>query len=81
MKRFAHIIVEQLRGHWSAWFAYDSGTRFNGEFPSEAIERLLNGFDASFLPLRITEIQEKSYDGHLEFLVEIRKGIPIPSLN
>ena len=84
MRAFAHIIVEQHLGHWSAWFSGTTQVAYGGQWPADAIRRLLdaiggNQFDAE----QIVAIDEATKDGHLEFRVPYRDRwrIPVPSLN
>ena len=64
------IVVEQLHGHWSAWFKNDPGTGYGGEWPSQAIDRLLlaNNLDL-FNTDEIYPIDEATRDDHLEFRI------------
>ena len=84
MRAFAHIIVEQMHGHWSAWFSGTPQVAYGGQWPADAIQRLLDAiggdqFDAE----QIVAVDESIRDGHLEFRVPYRNRwrIPVPSLN
>ena len=84
MPIFVHIIVEQRDGHWSAWFSGRPQLSCGGQWPAQAIQRLLDGhggneFDAE----EIVSLDDATNDGHLEFLVPSRHRLRIPrtSLN
>lgn len=44
MRAFSHIIVEQRDGHWTAWFSGQPLVACNGQWPAQAIQRLINRF-------------------------------------
>ena len=35
------IIVQQLHGHWSAWWEHEPQIAFGGATPAEAVDRLV----------------------------------------
>ena len=80
---FVHVIVEQHDGHWSAWFSRRPELSCGGQWPADAIRRLLDGFGNQFDGKEIVALDSASRDGHLEFLVpEIyRLRIPAASVN
>lgn len=64
------LIVEQLHGHWSAWFKNEPGSGYGGEWPSQAIHRLLDANSPElFNTSEIYAIDEATRDGHLEFFI------------
>ena len=84
MRTFSKIIVEEQNGHWAAWFKDLPQVAIGGEFPSDAITRLLQhigrvNFDAE----GIVAVEEGTRDGHLEFLMPLvgYRQFPLPSLN
>lgn len=84
MKAFSKIIVEERDGHWTAWFEDLPQVALGGEWPSDAINRLIEHvgqehFDAD----GIAAFQNGSRDGHLEFLMPLVgfRRIPVPSVN
>lgn len=82
MPLHVHIIVEALHGHWSAWFKESPHVGYGGEYPSEAIERLLAGTGANVNTDKIIEFEAAHRDGHMEFLIPTRfRLIPTPSVN
>ena len=63
------IICERLHGHWSAWFIDSPETAFGGEWPADAIERLVATvpeLDAE----KIVADHEQSTDTRLVFVIE-----------
>ena len=76
------IIVEQLHGHWSAWFQNEPGAGYGGEWPSQAIERLL---DANARELYDTNamhpIEGETRDDHLEFLIRYLGRNELPKMS
>lgn len=84
MRAFAHIIVEQHLGHWSAWFSGTPQVAYGGQWPADAIRRLLDAMGANqFDAEQIAVIDEATRHGHLEFRVPFRDRlrIPVPSRN
>jgi hypothetical protein len=79
---FAHIIVEQLHGHWSAWFSGSPETGAGGAYPAEAIRRLLAGIGGSeFDEAGIVSIDEAAREGHLEFRIPYRIRMRLPEVS
>ena len=63
-----HIICQRTNNHWSAWFEDSPETAFGGEWPADAIERLVAtapGLDVE----RITADHEQSSDDRLVFVL------------
>jgi hypothetical protein len=84
MMVWATIVVEELHGHWSAWFQNEPATGFGGEWPSQAIDRLLDANNREIYDTdQMHPIEEATRDGHLEFLIPFRGRvrIPVPSRN
>lgn len=84
MRALAHIIVEQQDGHWSAWFSGTPQVACGGQWPADAIQRLLDGFGGmEFDGEELTAIEDATRDGHLEFLIPHlnRWRIPVASVN
>ncbi len=84
MRAFAYIIVEQLHGHWTAWFSDTPHVAFGGEWPADAIRRLLEAFgDNQFDTDHIDSVDDASTIDHLEFRIPYRdrRRIPVPSQN
>lgn len=81
MKAWARIIVEQLHGHWSAWFGDRPHKSFGGAFPTDAIRRLLDATGEQFDTTEILEASDR--EGHLEFFIAYRHRVlmPVPSRN
>ena len=84
MRAFSKIIVEEKDGQWSAWFNDLPQVAIGGEWPSDAITRLLEhageqNFDAG----GIVAVEDGTRDGHLEFLMPLvgLRRIPVPSVN
>ncbi|MDB5344315.1 MAG: hypothetical protein JWP89_2692 [Schlesneria sp.] len=82
---WATIVVEQLHGHWSAWFKNEPEIGFGGEWPSQAIERLLDARDRELYNTNeVYTIEDQARDGHLEFRIRVVGGddeFPRPSMN
>ena len=84
MQAFAHIIVEEHLGHWTAWFSGTPQVAYGGEWPVDAIRRLLNALGGDeFDEMQITSVDEANKEGHLEFRIpyRARRPIPVPSRN
>lgn len=83
MRKYARVIVEQLHGHWSAWFADVPHASFGGEHPANALRRLIDASGEEFDEFEILADDECTRDGHLEFLLQYRNRevIPEPSRN
>ena len=84
MKAFAHIIVEERHGHWSAWMSDFPDVMVPGDDSTEAILQLLDVFEGQIVADQITAIDEAKRDGHLEFRIprrEPRQTNTKPSLN
>ena len=74
MKMSVHIVCEQQAiDHWTAWHADTPQIAVGGEWPSQAIERLIDMFPPGELePALIRAIAESSRTGHLEFEIPFR---------
>ena len=73
MRVFAHILVDELHGHWHASFSQQPEVAFGGVWPGQAVRRLVQALGESDLDLdNIVAIMEATRDGHLEFLVPHR---------
>jgi hypothetical protein len=73
------IVVEQLHGHWSACFANEPGTGYGGEWPSQAIDRLLEASSPDLFDTnQIHAIDEATRDGHLEFRIRFLSSNEFP---
>jgi len=83
MRMFVHVICEERDGHWSAWFSGRPELASGGLWPSQAIQRLLDGFGGQYSSEEIVALDSRTRDGHLEFLVPevFRLKIPTPSVN
>ena len=84
MRAFAKIVVEGSAEHWTAWFRDAPQIAMSADWPSAAIERLLEHFgEENFDSETIVAIHEESRDGHLVFMVGLRERIriPVPSVN
>ena len=84
MRAFSKIIVEENGGHWTAWFKDLPQVAIGGEYPSEAIDRLLKHVgEANFDAEGIVTVEDGTRDGHLEFLMPLVgfRRIPVPSVN
>lgn len=84
MRLYTKIIVEERQGHWSASFADRPSVAFGGEWPSQAIFRLLEAWGAEqFDESEILACEDATQEGYLEFLIPLsgRIRIPQPSLN
>ena len=78
------IVVEQLHDHWSAWFRNEPGTGYGGEWPSQAIDRLLLANNSELFDTdQIHPIDEQTLVGHLEFVIRYlgSNELPETSLN
>jgi hypothetical protein len=82
MAALFHVIVERLHGHWSAWLAGTPQVGFGGEWPAQAIERLLEAHDIPVDATAVIAVESAARDGHMEFLIPgLVSRIPMPSLN
>lgn len=84
MKAFAKLIVEENDGHWTAWFKDVPQVAMGGEFPSDAIRRLLEHLgEENFDAEGIVAVEDGTRDGHLEFMIPLVGywRIPVPSVN
>ena len=84
MRAFSKIIVEEKNGQWSAWFIDLPQVVFSGEWPSDAIKRLLEHLgEQNFDAEGIVAVEDGTRDGHLEFLMPLVgfRRIPLPSVN
>lgn len=80
-----HLIVEEHGGQWTAWVKGEPEIGYGGEWPADAIRRLLrdSGWD-EFNPEEIVSVDASTREGHLEFLIpsSSRWQYPVePSLN
>jgi hypothetical protein len=67
-KQYPTSSATRLHGHWTAWFADSPETAFGGEWPAEAIQRLVAtvpGLDVE----RLTADHEQSLDDRLVFVL------------
>ena len=82
MRLFAHIIVENLHGHWSAWFSGTPQIGFGGKWPADAIRRLIDGHGGVHLDVdQIVEIEHATREGHFEFLVPHLNRLRLPDVS
>ena len=84
MRAFAKIIVEENDGQWSAWFKDVPQVALGGEWPADAIKRLLEHLGAeNFHAEGIVAVEDGTRDGHLEFMMPLVgfRRMPNPSLN
>ena len=84
MRAFAKIIVEEKGGLWTAWFKDLPQVAIGGDWPSDAIKRLLEHLgEQNFDAEGIIAVEEGTRDGHLEFLMPLLgfRRIPVPSVN
>jgi hypothetical protein len=84
MKAFSKLIVEERDGHWTAWFEDLPQVAFGGQWPSDAIRRLIKHVGQEhFNAEEIVAIEDCTREGHLEFLMPLvgLRRIPVPSLN
>ena len=84
MRAFSKIIVEEQNGHWTAWFNDLPQVAIGGEWPSDAIRKLLEHCgEANFDAEGIVTVEDGTRDGHLEFLMPLLgfRRIPVPSVN
>ena len=84
LRAYSKIIVEERDGHWTAWFIDLPQVAIGGEWPSDAIKRLLKHVgEENFHAEGIVTVEEGTRDGHLEFLMPLVgfRRIPIPSVN
>lgn len=84
MRAFSHIIVELRDGHWSAWFSGQPQIACGGQWPTVAIQRLIEGFGIVELDgEEIVTVEDATRDGHLGFLIPYRRRwrIPVVSMN
>ena len=84
MRAFRKVIVEEHEGQWSAWFENLPQIAIGGEWPSDAISKLLEHLgEENFDAEGIIAIDEVTRDGHLEFLMPLVgfRRIPVPSVN
>lgn len=62
--------MDQLNGHWSAWFSDAPESAYGGEWPADAIRALLWAHpERGVIPEQITSDDDALRDGHLEFLL------------
>ena len=84
MRAFAKIIVEENDGQWSAWFKDVPQVGLGGEWPTDAIKRLLDHLGPeNFHAEGIVTVEDGTRDGHLEFMIPLVGywRIPVPSVN
>lgn len=84
MRAFAKVIVEEKHGQWSAFLMDLPQVAFGGEYPSDAIWRLLRHIGEHCFDVdEIAAVEDATRDGHLEFLIPLvgRRRIPAPSFN
>jgi hypothetical protein len=84
MRAFSHIIAEERDGHWSAWFSGQPQIACGGQWPTVAIQRLIEAFGGMELSEEeIVSVEDATRDGHLEFLIPHRSRwrMPVVSIN
>ena len=84
MRAFNKIIVEEKDGHWTAWFKDLPQVSTGGEWPAEAIKKLLEHIGTEHFDAEgIVAVEDATRDGHLEFLMPLVgfRRIPVPSVN
>ena len=84
MRAFSKVVVEEKEGQWSAWFEDLPQVAIGGEWPSDAIRKLLEHFgEQNFDAEGIIAIEDGTRDGHLEFLMPLVgfRRILVPSVN
>ena len=84
LRAFAKIVVEENEGHWTGWFNDLTQVVIGGEWPSDAIRKLLEPLgEVNFDAEGIVTVEEGTRDGHLEFLMPLVgfRRIPVPSVN
>lgn len=83
MRAYTTIIVEQQSAeHWTAWLADYPQLSAGGEWPSDAIQRLLLTFGANeFVTDEISAINEAARAGHLEFRIPMKRLKKIPGVS
>ena len=84
VRPFVKIIVEGTGDQWKAWFKDAPQVMFAAEWPTAAIERLIEHFDErNFDSDSIITVDDETSDGHLVFMVAMREmiRIPVPSVN
>jgi hypothetical protein len=84
MQAFSKIIVEEKEGHWTAWFDDLPQIATGGEYPCDAIKRLLQRLgEENFDAEGIIAVSDGTREGHLEFLLPLLglRRIPAPSMN
>jgi hypothetical protein len=84
IRTYVKVITELSGSQWSAWFEDLPQVSFGGQYPSAAIERLLEhvGND-QFDTDQIVSIDDATREGHLEFRIPLlhHRRIPNPSQN
>ena len=78
------IIVEKHDGHWSAWIDVVPEVAFGGEWPSQAIEKLIDHFGREKFDIEnMAAIDAQTTIAHQVFRIPIGRlrVIPVPSLN
>ena len=81
---YAKIIVEGKYDHWTAWFHGVPQVAYSADWPTGAIERLLEHYGTdNFAPTGMIDLEAETRDGHFEFLLPLvgRMTIPKPSVN
>ena len=84
MRAFAKIIVEENECQWTAWFSDLPQVAIGGEWPSDAIRKLLEHFGERYVDANgIVVVEDRTRDGHLELLMPLVgfRRIPVPSVN
>ena len=70
MNSFAHIIAQFNYGNWTAWFSDSPQTMSDGDDWERAVAVLIDLHGSPHLEWsRIVPIAEKTWDGHVEFLI------------
>ena len=84
MRQYLKINAEGSAESWTVWFEDAPQIAFSGEWPSAAIDKLLDPLGSDqFDNEGIMAVHEGTRDGHLEFLIPLigRFKIPQPSVN
>jgi len=79
MRAFVHIVVDELHGHWSASFSGMPHVGYGGEWPADAVRRLVEAIGSADLDTdNIVAVEDATRNGHLEFLVPYRTRCRFP---
>ena len=85
MRAYARIIAEQQSAdHWTAWFADLPQMSASGEWPSEAVMKLLELFGSNeFETDETSSIDDATTEQHIEMRIPFKRlrRIPVASVN